>query len=365
MSFLKNILGKEDPIRSYADFWQWFEKNERRFHRVVSRNGNVEKEFFDKISPKLEELGEGYFYLTGMADDHTVELILTADGNLKKMIFVEELVNAAPSLPGWKFVAHKPPLNIENVSIHMQGYDFSCENLSFYANEDPLYPDEIDIVIVHHAMTEKNKQEITNGVYIFLDNYLGEIDFVTNVDVVNVVPKENAARELIPIQKLRAYLTWRQKEFVERYEGKRYNTDNDEHSVLEAIQEDGTAMIAAINADLIAWDAKASHPWIAVVAMKFDGSENNGMPDDTMFELLDQIEEDLLSQLQDFEGYLNVGRQTSKDLREVYFACRDFRKPSKVIDAIIKKYSDRVEMDFELYSDKYWKTFERFSTAIN
>jgi hypothetical protein len=364
MSFLKNILGKDLPIRSYAGFWEWFKKHERRFYRVVSRNGDVEKDFFDKISPKLDELGEGYFYLTGMVDDDTVELIITADGNLKRMAFVEELVAAAPSLTGWKFVAHKPPLDIENVSIHMHGYDFSADNLAFYANEDPLYPDEIDIVVVHNAMNEKNRQEITNGVYIFLDNYLGELDFVTNIDVVNVISREAATAELIPIEKLRAYLTWRQKEFVERYDGKRYDTENDEHSVLEAIQEDGSAMIAAVNADLICWDAKGSHPWIAVVSIKFDGTENNGMPPDDMFELLDQVELELLSQLQDFDGYLNVGRQTSKDLREIFFACRDFRVPSKVIDAVTKKYSDSVEMEFDIYSDKYWKTFEKFRAAI-
>ncbi len=33
------------------------------------------------------------------------------------------------------------------------------------------------ISIIHTDMNNKNSSQITNGVYIFLDNYLGELDF--------------------------------------------------------------------------------------------------------------------------------------------------------------------------------------------
>ncbi len=57
MSFLKNIFGKKDaPIKSSSDFWGWFKKNERDFFNVVKNRQNIEKGFFDKLSPKLSEL---------------------------------------------------------------------------------------------------------------------------------------------------------------------------------------------------------------------------------------------------------------------------------------------------------------------
>ncbi len=32
MNFLKNIFGKKDePIKNYVDFWNWFQKNEKTF----------------------------------------------------------------------------------------------------------------------------------------------------------------------------------------------------------------------------------------------------------------------------------------------------------------------------------------------
>ncbi len=78
MGFIDNIFGKkEKPIKNYNDFWNWFKDNERTFFKVVKNNQNIEKDFFDKLSPKLAELKEGYFYLLQylqVAQLHLVEL---------------------------------------------------------------------------------------------------------------------------------------------------------------------------------------------------------------------------------------------------------------------------------------------------
>ena len=52
MNLIKNIFSKKDkPVRSYDDFWNWFQKNERTFFDVVSRQGDIEKEF-DRLFSK-------------------------------------------------------------------------------------------------------------------------------------------------------------------------------------------------------------------------------------------------------------------------------------------------------------------------
>ncbi len=364
MSFLKNIFGKKDePIESYNDFWTWFQKNEKDFFNVVKNHKDIETGFFNKLSPKLEELKDGYFYLTGMFDDYTAELVLTADGSIKNIVFVEELVASAPKINGWKFTALKPALNIEDVSIEMAGFKFNSENLFFYSNDLPNYPDEIDICIIHSDMTDDNRQEIINGTYIFLDNYLGELDFVNNIDNVQIINKSEAQKELVPIAKLKDFLTWRQKEFIEKYQGVRYDTENDEYSMLEAELESGNMLLAVVNTNLLNWDCQSSHPWLAIMTIQYNGSENNGMPNNTDYENLGNIENEIMTSLKDKDGYLNVGRQTAKNERKIYFACNDFRKPSKVFNDIQKNYSDRYEIEFDIYKDKYWQTFERFKQA--
>jgi len=365
MSFIKNIFGKKDtPINSNSDFWNWFQQNEKTFFKVVKTHKDIEKDFFDKLSPKLAELNDGYFYLTGMYNEDNAELILTADGNAKNIVFVEELVEQAPNINGWKFTALKPAMDIENVSINMNGYTFDSENLFFYSNDYPSYPDEIDICVIHNERTEDNKQEIGNGTYIFLDNYLGELDFLNNIDNLKIISKYEAEKELVPIAKLKDFLTWRQKEFIEKYEGVRYDTENDEHSILEAELESENNLIAVINTQLLNWDSKASHPWIAVITFQYDGSNNNGMPYGDDYQNLDEIEDGIMEQLTDKDGYLYIGRQTANNEREIYFACKDFRKPSKVFFKTQKENSDKFEIDYEIYKDKYWQSFERFKPKL-
>lgn len=363
MSFLKNIFKtKDEPIRSYSDFWNWFQKNEKDFFNVVKAKQDIEKKFFAKLSPKLAELKEGFFYVTGMDDDHTAELILTADGIAKNVVFVEELVAAAPEMNSWKFTALKPSLDIENVNIVMGGYKFDVENLSFYSNELPGYPDEIDITIVHHDLTEENKKELINGVYIFLDNYLGELVFLNNIDNLNIAGKKEAQQPLIPIEKLKDFLMWRQKEFIEKYEGIRYDTESDSYSILEATLEGGFPLVAVINTELLQWDSKASHPWMAILTTKYDGSNNNGLPGNDDYQLMNEMEDEIMTELKDNEGYLNVGRETAKGERNIYFACKDFRKPSKVFFNIQKKYAKHFKMEMDIYKDKYWRSVEKFNS---
>ena len=360
MSLLNIIFGKKDvQIKNYTDFWNWFQNNEKTFFNVVKTHKNIEKGFFDKLSPKLAELKDGFFYLTGMFDDNTVELVLTADGNTRNIVFIEELVEQAPKIYGWKFTALKPAMDIENVVINMAGYKFDSENLFFYSNDYAEYPDEVDICVVHNEMTEENKQRIGNGTYIFLDNYLGELDFVHKIDNLKIIGMQQAEKELVPIAKLKDFLDWREKEFIEKYDGVRYDTSEDGHSTLEAELESGNKLIAVVNTQLLNWDSKASHPWIAAIIFKYDGDNNNGMPNDNDYQTLNEIEEGILQQLLDKDGYLYIGRQTANSEREIYFACKDFRKPSKVFFKT-QQENNYFEIEYDIYKDKYWQSFERF-----
>ncbi len=360
MSFFKKIFApKEKPIKSYRDFWDWFQRNEKSFFKVVKSSGDIEKKFFKKLSPKLGELKDGYFFLTGMYDDHTVELIFTADGNIKNIVFMEEIVAHAPKIHGWKFTALKPALGIENVNIHMAGYEFSSEKIFFYSNDHSDYPDEIDITLIHCDLTEENSRQINIGTALFLDNYLGELAFVNNIDQYRVIGKDEAEKELVPIAKLKDFVNWRQKEFIEKYEEVYYETDDDEYSILEATSKNGNRLIAVINTSLLNWEGKASHPWIAEITFHFDGQEKNGMPHKKDYQQLDEVEDVLKERLSSNNGCLYLGRETCPNERHVFFVCKDFRLPSKVFFDI-QQDNNRLKPTYDIYKDKYWQSFENF-----
>lgn len=341
------------------DFWKWFATQEKDFFKAVKERKNIDENFFDRVLPQLKELNENFFILVGMYEDSKAELIITVDGSLKDIVYAEELIAEAPALKNWKFTALKPELDIENVSIKMGDYLFDKNNIYFYSNDDEDYPDEIDLVFVHDDLTVQNQSEVINGTYLFIDNYLGELNFLTQIDNFSIEGKSEAKKELIPIEKLKDFLSWREREFTEKYETAKIETSEDSYSLLEGTLENGFPLLATVNVDLLQWDQKASHPWISVLRIAYIGDEDNGFPDDKDYDLFNKIEDEMVAELNSEEGNLNLGRETAENIREIYFVGKDFRKVSKVLAETVQKYPD-YEMTFEIYKDKYWQSFERY-----
>lgn len=174
-----------------------------------------------------------------------------------------------------------------------------------------------------------------------------------------MINKADAKKELITIDKLKSFLIWREKEFIEKNEDVWLDTKDYQHSILEFTLKSGAPLIARINTDLMHWDNKASHPWIVTIEMKFN-DDFNGMPKEATVQLLNEIEEKILIELLETDGYLYVGRETGNGTREIYFACKDFRKPSKVLFEIQKSYLGKIEIDYTIFKDKYWRSLDRF-----
>lgn len=345
-----------DPLTA---FWEWFLTKERAFAEVVRRQGDIQNEVFSPINRHLDSYREGIFLLVGMQGDD-VDLIFTAEGDVRNFVFVEQLVAAAPAIPGWMFQALKPAAPIEKFGVSMNGYDIDASNLFFYAEEDPELPDLIDIRVVYQHLRPDNREACIPGVFIFLENYLGELRFATDVDEVEVIGPGEAKEELIPISKLSDYLIWRQKEFVEKHEGHRRDIEDDSYSIMEATLPDGVRIMAVLNTDLLNWDAKASHPWMLVVTIRYDGSQFNGMPSEPTLEILNRVMDVFEAQLVAEDGYLSIVRQTGNNERLLYIACKDFRRPSLVATEIMAQYEGVLDMSYRIFSDKYWLSVERF-----
>lgn len=347
----------------YKGFWDWFLTKEEDFYKIVKEGEQeaIEKDFFDSIAPKLSQINEGYYFLTGMSDDSTAELVLTADGEIRNVVFIEELIDSAPKLDHWKFTALKPAMDIKDVSIAMDDYQFTKDNVFFYSNEQEEYPDEIDLVFAYDGSTE-NKDAITTGVCIFLDNFLGELNFATQIDTFAVIGVNQAKKELIPIEKLKDFLSWREREFTEKYKSISSPNIEEVFSILRATLNNKRPLIACMNLPLLNFDAKASYPWISVLKFHYDGDGNDGLPEKEDFEKLGDIEDKAIEELKE-KGYLYIGRETTDNIKESYFAGKDFRQISKVFKAV-KDNNPEYKISFNIFKDKYWQFFNYYNNAV-
>ncbi|WBV60855.1 DUF695 domain-containing protein [Chryseobacterium camelliae] len=361
MKFLRRMFpSKYENMASNTDFWNWFSANHKKIWKAVHKGEKTEEVFFDKMMSKLNQIKDGIYFLTGMYDSRTAELILTADTNIKNIVFVEDLIKSAPDIDNWRFTALKPEAKISRFQIKMENHTFSEDNLSFFATYDENYPDEIDLTIVYDYFNEAEKEVIINGVYIYLNNLLGELSSATIIDHLQIKGSSPKNAELIPISKLKDYLAWRESEFEQKYQHKRYSAKKDNWGSFEAALSNGNPYFAIANTTILEWNHKASHPWILKIEIHYDGKDHRGLPNSEDSYIMNAFEDELHKVLIDTEGYLNIGRETADNLREIFFACKEFRDSSRITHQTISRYSDQLKIDYHIYKDKYWQTFDRF-----
>ena len=85
------------------------------------------------------------------------------------------------------------------------------------------------------------------------------------------------------------------------------------------------------------------------------------MPSPEVYAIMSQFEEELEKLLPDSVGYLNLGRETYNNKRTTYFACAEFRQASKKTQALMKNYKQKLNIEYDIYKDKYWMTMNRYS----
>ncbi len=346
---------------AYANFWNWFEQHQQGLSNTLKEGGDLQSELFETLATKLTGVKGGENFGVSMDDEGTVELVFTTQGHIKNIVFAEELVNAAPKIKGWKFTALTPPSAVNIATLKWDGYEINGENLSFYANQSAKFPDEINITVVHDKFDVYRPEISYNFVNLILKNYLGELYLLTTVDHYYAAGKVNPNRELIPIDKLQAYVRWREKEFVEKYEDVRYIADGHDLCVIEGEIGDGIPIFGVVDKDLLEWEGRISHPWILSIIISYNS--DNGMADERTDGFIETLETELTDALTDFDGYHYICKERTPGQTQIYFVCREFRKPAKIMYAM-EQLLDELDFSYQIVHDKYWQTFEKYFTHL-
>lgn len=341
---------EKDPIKA---FWHWFVSQEAMFFQVMKNKGDVIERVLDELTPRLHKVNPSFFSEIGMASDTVAEIIVTAEGHVRDFVFVENLIRSAPALPHWKFTALKQPAGWR---IDMNGYTFDEQTISFFSEPLPEYPDDVCLKFVHRDFSEDQRKTMNSGTYIFVNNFLGELAAATQIDTLEVVPAP-PGQELIPVSELPAFLAWREKEFVEKYSGSAPAEEHSNYAVLEGTVN-GLPLVAAVNRELLQWDAKPSHPWMTVIDIAYRVA-SNGMPGKDSVEAMHAFENSLPQQ----SGWLNIGRQTGDGHRKIYIASNEFRKISEAVASVIAAYP-QLKASYSITRDKYWLALQHLQTSV-
>lgn len=184
-------------------FWDWFCKNEQRF-----LNGSNENLL--EIQDKLEFASNSEEYGIALEFSEPTEQIkrleISADGVRELFDIVKQIVEMAPSLNNWEFVAFRQPIPTP-FCLRFENMEFDTSKMFFLPYKDAN--DELNLVIFGDNFKGYNENELFHYGLTTIDNLIGEYNCVTKVSGYDFVDKiEIGDNEVYPLEELPKFLEY-------------------------------------------------------------------------------------------------------------------------------------------------------------
>ena len=193
---------KGDPIEK---FWTWFKENEKRLRKIEEDPGK----YLTAVLTQAKTIQSGLAIEFEPPKNGIINMTVSADGDRNLFIVVQNVVDKAAIIEGWKFIAFRQRMDLEKVKgmkLKVSDHELDPVKMKFF----PIVNgDTLDLIIYAEGVTEESYNQIAYGGLLLLDNILGEYDCVTKVrsyDFHNMPIKKGDLDDLHPLLDLAAYV---------------------------------------------------------------------------------------------------------------------------------------------------------------
>ncbi|TVZ60379.1 hypothetical protein NA63_2932 [Flavobacteriaceae bacterium MAR_2010_105] len=205
-------------MQKINDFWSWFQECHQELYNLHKFDYDLQIYYYLELNAKLEEYNKDIGFIIKFPESEKAELVITADGNPDGVLYVRNLIAAAPRLPNWNFTAFvQPMIDVEKCS---QGNDipYEFDGLTIKASDLKWLPFE------HHEATDKwslmiyimgykqlmkdiGPTLLEEYIFIILQDLLGEFIVYKRIERVYYDDLLFNQFELLPIHELPEYLS--------------------------------------------------------------------------------------------------------------------------------------------------------------
>ncbi len=199
---ISTTSGKQDAINK---FWKWFQTNEKKL-RGFERNPD---KILGEVLDNAKQIENGLAIEFEPPNNNIVNVTISADGDRNLFPIVKQIVEKAPKIQGWNFIAFRqrmPADKLKTMVLKVQDHELSPAKMKFF----PIVSgDSLDIIVYINQVTEKNFNQMAYAMLTLMDNILGEYDCVTKVrsyDLQKMPTKKEELDGLQPLLDLTAYV---------------------------------------------------------------------------------------------------------------------------------------------------------------
>ncbi|MDQ3491034.1 MAG: hypothetical protein M3449_08215 [Acidobacteriota bacterium] len=193
-----NIFKKKDPIEK---FWRWFVDNKAKFETDPNKEPVPD---LDPILVRLRMVSNGLSVEVSRELNGVRDLVISANGDKSKFLFVQKIVDRAPVIDGWTVTQFRQRANIAFV-LETESIRLATDEMYF---EPLLEENEVDLIVYAKDVKDLDNDVLNHFGLIVIDNVLGEYDSVMKVrhfdfqDLTNTREKQN----LKPLSELPKYI---------------------------------------------------------------------------------------------------------------------------------------------------------------
>lgn len=195
-------------MHDYDKFWQWFGDNNERLTMLGDLQEGEQKMLVDDLQRQLDEYCEWLTFEIGDPTPSGRTLTFSAEGDIDLFRYVVELVDNAPDLDWWEFVAFKQPKGTD-LKVTFDKYRFETKQMYFMQLESEEEPDILGLrVAIPNPVADDDDQLV--GVYVTIEAMIGEFDCATLIGYLDTcpIPSEPFKAGFRPMDDLPVFIEW-------------------------------------------------------------------------------------------------------------------------------------------------------------
>jgi len=173
-------------------FWNWFVANSDRLLKAPLGPGPE----FEDLKRRLHKVNPNLVLSLGSDSAPSRQLVISADGDRSNFHIVEELVDLAPSVPGWTIVRFKPrEPNYHRHVFQMGKLEIRPEQIRYmplvgWNQAATQFHLAVDLFI--EGCAQQNQPEYVRVAFILVDGALCEYDVAMKMSRMRVFPMSAA-----------------------------------------------------------------------------------------------------------------------------------------------------------------------------
>ena len=189
-------------------FWKWFQDHNEQLIALGDLDEKDRRELENALQYQLTKYHEGLVCEMGEPTANGRTLTFSAEGDTDLFRYVVKLVDAAPDLDWWEFVAFKQPMGTE-LKVRFDRFLFDTRKMYFQQLECEEEPEMLGLRIAVEG-GESQDEDFQVGVYVTLEALMGEFDCATLIGYMETVPmpEEPFKAGFQPLDDLPKFVEW-------------------------------------------------------------------------------------------------------------------------------------------------------------